>query len=284
MRSPISWQGGKGKMRKKLISMFPPSFICYCEAMVGGAWVLFTLPKGIAKTEYINDIDDDLITFWRVVRDYNKEFIESFKYTPKSRTVFYQYRDKYVKKDYANDIERAHIFFYLCKMGFGSRMRGPTFGTSSERASSLNYRTLPRIIDKAWERLQDVMIDNKEYPEFVAERDKDTTHFFFDPPYYDTAGYNSGTWDIKKYMQLSRICADLQGTFLLTINDNPTIRRLFDGFCIHEHEFQYCISKTDNDQIVKELIITNYKVPEHVILKTHIEKKLTTPSKTLQLF
>ncbi len=284
MKSPISWQGGKGKMRKKIVSMFPTNFICYCETMVGGAWVLFTLPIGRAKTEYINDINDDLITFWRVIKNSKDEFVESFKYVPKSRTVFYRYRDKYAKKEYTNDIEQAHIFFYLCKMGFGSRMRGPTFGTSSERASSLNYKTLPTIIDSAWERLQDVMIENRTYQEFIKDRDKETTHFFIDPPYLDVSGYAESEWTIEGFEELSRICSSMHGTFLLTVNDKPELRELFQDFQIHEHDFQYCISKTDNDQIVKELIITNYDVPEHTILKTHIEKKLVKHSETLPLF
>lgn len=286
MQSLISWQGGKGKMRKKLVSMFPNKEIkCYCETMVGAAWVILTLPAWYAKTEYINDINKDLITFWRVIRDQKDEFIESFKYVPKSRTIFYEYRERFVSGDYNNDLQRAHIFFYLCKLGFGSRMKSPTFGTSKERASSLNYATLPKLVDRVWGRLKDVMIENKDYVQLILDQDAPATHFFIDPPYHETAGYVGSDWNEKEYITLAETCRNIQGTFLLTINDTPLIRDLFKDFNIHSHQFQFCISKTDNDQIIDELIITNYTVPDHSITNTSIERRLkSSKQQTKPLF
>ena len=65
MNSPLNYIGGKSQLSKIIIPMIPDHRM-YCEVFAGAAWVLFK--KEPSKFEVINDLDSDLICFYRVLR------------------------------------------------------------------------------------------------------------------------------------------------------------------------------------------------------------------------
>lgn len=85
LNSPIKWVGGKSRLRQQIIRLLP-SHTCYVEPFCGAAWVLFAKPP--SKVEIINDIDGDLINFFRVVKSNPEEFIQSFNWDLVSRSEF----------------------------------------------------------------------------------------------------------------------------------------------------------------------------------------------------
>jgi len=66
LRSPMWWFGGKGKMVKKLLPLIPQHKI-YVEVFGGGASLLFA--KEPSPVEVYNDLNSDLVNFFRVLRD-----------------------------------------------------------------------------------------------------------------------------------------------------------------------------------------------------------------------
>ena len=77
VNSPFKWVGGKSRLRKEIIQLLPPH-TCYVEPFAGAAWVLFGKPP--SAVEVINDIDDQLINFFRVVKEKPEELIASFEW------------------------------------------------------------------------------------------------------------------------------------------------------------------------------------------------------------
>ena len=71
MNSPISYIGGKSRLAETIIKMMP-QHESYCEVFAGAAWVFFR--KEPSKYETINDLDSDLITFYRVLQNHLEEF------------------------------------------------------------------------------------------------------------------------------------------------------------------------------------------------------------------
>ena len=63
----IPYLGGKSKLAKTIISKMP-EHTCYCEVFAGGASVFFKKPP--SPSEIINDMDKDLITLYRVVKNH----------------------------------------------------------------------------------------------------------------------------------------------------------------------------------------------------------------------
>src|SRR6478672_667342 len=69
LRSPITWFGGKGLLARKIVPLFPPHH-CYVEPFCGGASCLFA--KSPSPVEVVNDVDGDIVNFFRVLRDPGK--------------------------------------------------------------------------------------------------------------------------------------------------------------------------------------------------------------------
>ena len=75
MNSPFAYIGGKSRLAKQIISIIP-DHKTYCEAFSGAAWVFFKKPP--SKVEVLNDLDSELITFYRVVQNHLEEFLKQF--------------------------------------------------------------------------------------------------------------------------------------------------------------------------------------------------------------
>lgn len=112
IRSPFKWVGGKSRLRKTIIAMLPPHE-CYVEVFAGAAWVLFG--KQPSKVEVLNDIDGEVINFFRVVKEQPEDLIASFEWDLVSREEFERLRDLDPKT--LDPVARAHRFYYLIMAG-----------------------------------------------------------------------------------------------------------------------------------------------------------------------
>ena len=72
MDAPICWKGGKSYLRHKIVKKLP-GHTCYVEVFGGAGWVLFA--KGPSKVEVYNDIDGELVNFFRVVKNCHRAFV-----------------------------------------------------------------------------------------------------------------------------------------------------------------------------------------------------------------
>lgn len=79
---PMAYFGGKQRIAERIVALFPPHRH-YVEPYAGSLSVL--LAKAPAKLETVNDLDGDLVTFWRMLRDRPDELIRVCALTPHSR-------------------------------------------------------------------------------------------------------------------------------------------------------------------------------------------------------
>src|SRR5262245_23091363 len=93
----------------------------------GGLWRsgLGSFWETASDVEILNDIDQELINFFRIIRDRPEDFIESFDLELVSRAEF----DRLAALDpgQIDDIERAHRFYYLIMAGWGGELNYPRF-------------------------------------------------------------------------------------------------------------------------------------------------------------
>lgn len=259
MKSPIKWVGGKSKLAKILLPMFP-EHKGYVEVFGGSGYLLFA--KEPSKWEVLNDFDGNLMNFWSVVKHASDQFINSFNFTLVSRETFDKYKQKYKNNDFDDSIEKAHVFYYLVKAGFGADMKNPVFGTGKDR-NRLRLEQIESDIKEAYNRLIRVTIENKSFEDIFRIYDSDSTFFYLDSPYRNSKQYSIGKFTDKNYEELADCCKNTKGKWLYTINDDTYIRELFKDFNIIDHKVYYSVCKTENGrQEFKELIITNYWVNE----------------------
>jgi len=109
MKSPIPYIGGNSKLADTIIKMIP-EHQAYCEVFCGAAWVFFR--KEPSKYETINDLDSDLVTFYRILQHHLEEFLRQFKWLLSSREWFEDFK-RQQEAGGLTDIQRAARYYYL---------------------------------------------------------------------------------------------------------------------------------------------------------------------------
>jgi len=254
MASVVPYFGGKTRLVKTIVNKFP-EHTCYVEVFAGGAAVFFN--KEPSKTEVINDLDKDLVTLYRVIKHHPEELYKQFKFTLVSRSEFD--REKQVNADTLTDVQRAARYLYLQKSAFGGHITGQTFGTSTIGKPRFNLLTMESTLEWAWQRLIQTVIECKDFRDLIPRYDRKHTLFFLDPPYYNRPGYKHD-FTTQDFHDLRDILAAMSGKFIMTINDTPETRDIFQKFKTEEVTLKYstCTTKKSRAQPRTELLISDY--------------------------
>lgn len=233
INSPFKWVGGKSRLRKHIIPLIP-AHTCYVELFSGAAWVLFGKPP--SDVEVLNDIDQDLITFFRVVKEKPGELISSFEWDLVSRAEFNRLAG--LPSDQLTDVQRAHRFYYLIMAGWGGELNYPRFQTSVKDGGHGNrlfgaLAHLKQRIEPVYERLQTVIIENLDWRECFKRYDSPTTFFYVDPPYpQNGANYANNMRSWEDHNHLSRNLSKAQGKWILSSYNNADVRGLYEDYSI----------------------------------------------------
>jgi len=253
MKSPLAYIGGKSKLSETIIKNIP-EHISYCEVFAGAAWVFFRKPP--SKYETINDLDQDLVCFYRVLQNHLEEFLKQFKWLLSSRQWFEDWKCQQ-EAGGLTDIQRAARYYYLQRHCFAGRVRNRTFGMNGPlRRPRINLLRLEEELSEVHLRLCRVFIENLPWESFIPRYDRSTTFFYLDPPFYKSPVYNHNL-EPDDYGRLAAVLSKIRGKFLLSINDVPEMRRVFDAFKLRPVTLNYTVKKEGQSK-GNELIVTNY--------------------------
>ena len=252
MNSPLKYIGGKSRLAQTIIEVMP-AHGAYCEVFAGAAWVFFK--KEPSRHETINDLDSDLVCFYRVLQNHLEEFLRQFKWILSSREWFEDFQRQQGAGG-LTDIQRAARYYYLQRHSFAGRVRARTFGVSVNRLPSINLLRIEEELSAVHLRLSTVVIEHLPALEFISRYDKPDTLFYCDPPYHK-APYYAHNMGLDDYRDLAGRLAGIAGKTILSINDHPDMRDVFGRFNIKPVMLNYT---TGVKKITKgkELIITNY--------------------------
>jgi DNA adenine methylase len=252
MTTPIiPWMGGKRRLADRLIPQFPPHK-CYVEVFAGGAALYFLRPP--ADVEVINDINGDLVNLYRVVKNHLEEFVRHFKYSLSSREIFKWTKD--TPPEALTDIQRAARFFYLQQHCFGGKIEGQNWGTATT-APAVNLLRLEENLSAAHLRLASSYIENMDWQKCIERYDRPHTFFYLDPPYWETAGYGCA-FGFEQYEKMAEVLRRIKGKAIVSINDHPEIRRMFEGFQFETAEIKYTVGGGRKGAERAELIIYSW--------------------------
>lgn len=251
MNSPFAYIGGKSRLSKHIISEIPPHHT-YCEVFSGAAWVFFK--KDPSRVEVLNDLDSDLVTFYRVVQNHLEEFLRQFKWLLPSREWFGDWKDQLDTRG-MTDIQKAARYYYVQRLSWGGRVRGRTFGVQPDRIPRVNLLRLEEEMSAVHLRLAQVWIENLSWENLIPRYDRPDTLFYCDPPYHECPDYNHNLV-LEDYVSLAETLAGIKGKFMLSINDHPEMREVFKQFPQRGVSLTYSVGKKPTK--AKELLIQNY--------------------------
>src|ERR1700734_3582568 len=117
MKGPLNYIGGKNRLAKIIIERIP-EHVTYVEPFSGGAQVFFH--KTRSKVEVLNDLDSQLVNFYRVCQHHHTELIRFMRQMPVSREWFQTFEKAGLEG--LTDVQRAARFLYLQKLAYGGRV------------------------------------------------------------------------------------------------------------------------------------------------------------------
>ena len=252
MVGPICYIGGKNRLATKIISLLP-EHTTYVEPFAGGAQVLFH--KTPSNVEVLNDLDFDIVNFFRVCQWHYEEFVRYLRFCLVSRKL----HEMHLATNPATltDIQRAGRFFYLQKNSFGGLVLKQNFHYGVTQPSNYNPARIPEIIERTHKRLERVQIESLPYEKILEKYDRPTTCFYLDPPYWERILYkfNFSETDFRGLEQRLRA---IQGKFILSLDERPEVRELFKNFRLEQVELAYTAKRNVKGSRTKELLILNF--------------------------
>lgn len=233
LNSPIRWVGGKSRLRKQIIPLIP-EHSCYVEPFAGGAWVLFG--KKTSPVEVLNDIDQELVNFFSVLKHKPEELVQSFEWELVARAEF----ERLASLDPASlsDVNRAHRFYYLIMAGWGGELDYPRFQTSITDGGHGNrligaLKHLRERLQPVHERLRTVIIENLSWEDCLDRYDRPKTFMYLDPPYpQNGCNYKHNMQDWEDHRRLAIRLAEAKCKWLLSSYDAPEVREMYAGYNI----------------------------------------------------
>lgn len=249
----IPWVGGKRRLAKIILPMFP-AHGCYVEPFAGGAALFFM--KERAEVEVLNDINGDLVNLYRVVKYHLEEFVRQFKWALVSRQIYEWLKQTPVEP--LTDIQRAARFYYLQKMAFGGKVSSQTFGTATTSPPRLNLLRIEEELSAAHLRLSRVFIEHVTWDDCIRRYDREHTLFYLDPPYWGTEGYGVD-FGLEQYDKMAELARSIKGKMIVSVNDIPEMRKAFDGLFIESVGIDYTVGGGEKRKPARELIIRNFE-------------------------
>lgn len=248
----IPWIGGKRRLAKEIIPMFP-EHTCYVEPFCGAAALLFM--KQQSKVEVLNDINGELTNLYRVVQHHLEEFVRQFKWALTSRKIFEW--EKMKTPETLTDIQRAARFYYLQKNAFGGKVTGQTFGTAAASPPRFNLLRIEEDLSNAHLRLSRVLVENLSWDKVITKYDRDATLFYLDPPYWETEGYGV-EFGLEQYDLMSDLMGTIKGKAIVSVNDHPAMRKAFSGHSMRSVPIKYTVGGGGKSKTTGELLIWNW--------------------------
>lgn len=232
----FGWYGGKFSHLDWLLPLLPPTEH-FCEPFGGSAAVLIN--RDPSPVETYNDLDGEVVNFFRVLRENPKELIKAIGLTPFSREEF-EYAIKHEEDKGLSDLERARLFFVRARQvrtGLAQKASSGRWAncklTSRAGMSGAVSRWLGSIdgLPEIAKRFVRVQIENAPAVEVIKRYDSSDTLFYCDPPYpHDSRGdINAYKYEMdgKAHSELAKELKSVKGLVAISGYESSLMSKLY---------------------------------------------------------
>jgi len=177
----FGWFGGKASHLNFILPNLPK---CrhYVEPFGGSAAVL--LNREPSPIETYNDLNGDLVNFFRVLRDRGPELQEKLELTLYAREEF-----RLALEPCENELERARRFYIRVRQAFKASMLGNSWSREYKNPIGIpRWLNGIECLPDCYTRFKHVQIDHLNALNLIQKYDSPDTLFYCDPPY---------VWDFK---------------------------------------------------------------------------------------
>lgn len=254
MKTVLKYPGAKNRIAGWICSHIPEHSV-YVEPYAGSLAVLFN--KEPCHIETVNDLNGEVVNYFRVLRDNGEELRKLVELTPYSREEY----EKAYEED-GSSIERARRFCVRCWMGFGGSNLYKNGFRSGQQASSPNpakaWGNLPGTMEHACRRLKGVQIECLPALELIGRYDTEDVFMYIDPPYlYGTSKkyLYRHEMDDEEHEELLRVLVKHPGRILISGYDSE----MYNSYLSRWHK-AYKDTQAENGLPRTEVLWMNYDI------------------------
>lgn len=224
MKSPITYYGAKSSLAEKMILHVPHKMDRYVEPFFGSGGLFFARPRW-AQIEIINDLNGDVVNFFRVLRDKPRRLIEALQMFPHARQE--QREAAAIMEKSKNEIMRALYFFVRINQSFNAA-RGWSIPVTKNKAQEWKNKTDPALLYEVAARLRFASFENYPALKVMKLYDKPSTFQYLDPPYLsvtDARGKNDAYrgFDMieDQHVEFIETCLKMKSMIMISGYDHP---------------------------------------------------------------
>lgn len=214
MKSAITYYGGKQKLVSTILPKFP-SHILYAEPFAGGAALLFA--KEPSEIEVINDLNTELVNFYKVIQQNYVQLASEIKITLHSRKLHQDARVVYENPHLFTPLKRAWAVWVLASQSFSSMLDG-SWGYDKSRNTTTKkiHNKSIQFTEEYAIRLQNVQVECADALYIIQSRDTADSFFYCDPPYFNSDCGHYGGYSAHDFEQLLKLLSGIKGKFILS--------------------------------------------------------------------
>ena len=288
-KTPVSRVGNKTAVLHVLYALFPLKYGRFIDVFGGSGSVLLGKPKA-DPFEVYNDFDRNLANLFRCMKTRTMATIHELGFcTLNSRDDFYAIRsffnDEKFDDCYLNqelelteimlppleaeelkelrvrltedyDVRRAAMYLKLLRYSYSS-------GGKSYASQPFDIRKLFGLIKKLERRMANVVVENQDFETLIHHYDRPDAFFYLDPPYYSTESMYDVAFEWDDHIRLRDTLKEINGKFLLSYNDCPEIRELYQGLPVFDFSRTHSMAQRyEAGKEFRELLIANYDLLE----------------------
>ncbi|HLL78776.1 MAG TPA: DNA adenine methylase [Ktedonobacteraceae bacterium] len=261
----FGWYGGKYSHLDWLLPLLPQA-THYCEPFGGSAAVL--LNREPSPVETYNDIDGEVVNFFRVLRTQKDALIEAIGLTPFSREEF-ELAISQPEQD-ISELERARRFFVRARQVRSGLAQTASSGrwancllTSRAGMGGAVSRWLGSVegLSEIVQRLLRIQIENAPAVEVIKRYDSEQTLFYCDPPYPHNSRGDSKAYAYEmtdgQHRELARILHKVKGKVALSSYHCDLMDELYGDWRFVEADPKNCHTVK---QLRTEVLWVNYEI------------------------
>jgi DNA adenine methylase len=263
----FGWYGGKYSHLDWLLPLLPKAHH-YCEPFGGSAAVL--LNRDPSPVETYNDIDGEIVNFFRVLREQKEALIYAIGMTPFSREEFVRAIEANGNGINLPDLERARLFFVRARQVRTGLAQTASVGrwanclkTSRAGMAGAVSRWLGSVEGLEWivSRLLRVQIEHDDSINVIKRYDSPDTLFYCDPPYpHDSRGDSKAyQYEMRDedHIELHHVLSQVKGKVAISGYHGNLMDELYKEWYVYEDKPKHAHSiKTERT----EVLWTNYNI------------------------
>lgn len=285
----FGWYGGKYSHLEWLLPLLP-SATHYCEPFGGSAAVL--LNREPSPVETYNDLDGEVVTFFRVLRDQKDALLEAIGLTPFSREEFEIACSPLTEN--ISELERARRFFIRARQVRTGLAQTASLGrwancllTSRAGMAGAVSRWLGSVegLAEIAQRLLRVQIEHAPAIEVIKRYDSEATLFYCDPPYPHESRGDSKAYKYEmtnyEHKRLAEALHKLKGKVALSGYHCELMDKLYGKWRCIEAPAKLCHSIKKPRT---EVLWVNYDPEDQLNQKERHECQADQPKSSMPLF